>query len=185
MAKLIVDEAGWLKSVEVIQSPNFDARPDNAKIKLIVVHGISLPPGEYGGGYIQDFFCNNLDASKHDYFPGICEMEVSAHCLIERNGNIIQFVSFLQRAWHAGESCWRGESGCNDFSIGIELEGSDDQAYCNKQYLRLATLVNCLRLNYVDIGKKAITGHCDIAPGRKTDPGPAFDWDRLQRLLVD
>ena len=183
MTKLIIDETGWLQSVEVIQSPNFDARPDNTKIKLIVVHGISLPPGEYGGGHIQDFFCNNLDTSKHDYFPGICGMKVSAHCLIERSGNIIQFVSFLQRAWHAGDSSWHGEKACNNFSIGIELEGSDDQAYSDKQYQRLAELTRSLMSRYVDIGKEAITGHCDIAPGRKTDPGPAFDWARLQSLL--
>jgi len=183
MTKLIIDEAGWMQSVEVIQSPNFDARPDNTKIKLIVVHGISLPPGEYGGGYIQDFFCNRLDASRHEYFPDICEMKVSAHCLVERSGHIIQFVSFLNRAWHAGLSSWRGESLCNNFSIGIELEGTDDQAYSESQYQSLAELTDCLRSSYESIGRDAITGHCDIAPGRKTDPGPAFDWGRLERLL--
>lgn len=183
MTKLIIDEAGWLQSVELFQSPNFDARPDDTKIKLIVVHGISLPPGEYGGGHIQEFFCNRLDASKHDYFTGICEMKVSAHCLIERGGNIIQFVSFLHRAWHAGESSWRGETTCNNFSIGIELEGTDDQAYSDLQYQSLAELTGCLRSSYDNIDKDAITGHCDIAPGRKTDPGPAFDWGRLKHLL--
>jgi AmpD protein len=183
MTKLFIDDTGWLKSVEVIHSPNYDARPDNTKIKLIVVHGISLPPGEYGGDYIQKYFCNNLDSSVHDYFPTICDMKVSAHCLIERNGNIIQFVSFLDRAWHAGASEWQGEPACNDFSIGIELEGTDHEAYDHRQYQSLATLVNTLRSSYPDIGGDAVAGHCDIAPNRKSDPGPAFDWPKLQQLV--
>jgi len=184
MTKLLIDDAGWLQSTEVIRSPNFDARPDNTQIKLIVVHGISLPPGEYGGGHIQEFFCNNLDAGAHSYFESICELTVSAHCLIERSGNVIQFVSFLDRAWHAGASEWCGETACNDFSVGIELEGSDDQAYAEPQYRGLANLVAALRSRYPAIDAEAIAGHCDIAPARKTDPGPAFDWARLNRLLV-
>ncbi len=183
MRKLFIDKAGWLQSVKVVQSPNFDARPDNAKIKLIVVHGISLPPGEFGGGHIQNFFCNNLDIGAHEYFDSICEMKVSAHCLIERDGSILQFVSFLDRAWHAGESEWRGERVCNDFSIGIELEGCDDQAYTEEQYRSLADLVTCLRAEYPGIEKDAIAGHSDISPGRKTDPGEAFDWNKLGRLV--
>jgi AmpD protein len=184
MTKFLIDDAGWLQSAEVIRSPNFDARPDNARIKLIVVHGISLPPGEYGGGHIQEFFCNNLDAGVHSYFESICEMTVSAHCLIERDGNLVQFVSFLDRAWHAGESEWRGEAVCNDFSVGIELEGCDDQPYTEPQYLGLAALVSALRAKYPEIRRDAIVGHSDIAPGRKTDPGLAFDWAMLERLLT-
>ncbi len=184
MTKFIIDDAGWLQSAEVIRSPNFDARPEHAQIKLVVVHGISLPPGEYGGGHIQSFFCNNLDAVAHPYFESICSLTVSAHCLIERDGKVIQFVSFRNRAWHAGESEWCGESACNNFSVGIELEGCDDQAYDEAQYLALAKLISALRQRYPGIDSDAITGHSDIAPGRKTDPGPAFDWARLQRLLM-
>ena len=184
MTQFLIDDAGWVQSAEVIRSPNFDARPDDARIKLIVVHGISLPPGEYGGGYIQEFFCNNLDPTAHSYFESICEMTVSAHCLIERDGNLLQFVSFLDRAWHAGESEWRGETACNNYSVGIELEGSDDQAYTGAQYHRLASLVAALRARYPDIDADAIAGHSDIAPDRKTDPGPAFEWARLDRLLA-
>ncbi len=183
MTKLIIDDAGWLQSVEAIQSPNFDARPGDAKIKLIVVHGISLPPGEYGGGYIQKFFCNNLDTGVHEYLDSICAMKVSAHCLIERDGKLLQFVSFLDRAWHAGDSEWLGEQACNDFSIGIELEGCDDQAYSEDQYLSLANLIVSLRMKYPGIEKDAIIGHSEIAPDRKTDPGEAFDWKKLRRLV--
>ena len=184
MTKLHIDDAGWLQSAEVIRSPNFDARPDHAQIKLIVVHGISLPPGDYGGGHIQSFFCNNLDVAAHPYFESICELTVSAHCLIERDGNIVQFVSFRDRAWHAGESEWCGQSACNDFSVGIELEGCDDQAYDDTQYQSLASLVGALRQRYPEIDSDAIAGHSDIAPARKTDPGPAFDWARLKQLLM-
>ena len=183
MTELRIDDSGWLQSVDVFKSPNFDSRPDDVAIRLIVVHGISLPPGEFGGGHIQQFFCNNLDAGLHPYFESICAMRVSAHCLVERSGNIVQFVSFRDRAWHAGESCWRGETACNDFSVGIELEGCDDAAYTEAQYLSLGNLVRALRLAYPQIAADAITGHSDIAPGRKTDPGPAFDWARLRRGL--
>jgi len=183
MTNFLIDDAGWLQSAEVIGSPNFDARPDNAQIKLIVVHGISLPPAQYGGGYIQQFFCNNLDAAAHAYFESICEMRVSAHCLIERDGALVQFVSFLDRAWHAGVSEWRGQSACNDFSIGIELEGCDNEPYELSQYETLAALIASLRSKYRGIGADAIAGHSDIAPGRKTDPGPAFDWAKLRQLL--
>ena len=183
MTKLSIDEKGWLQAVEVIESPNFDARPDNTTIKLVVVHGISLPPREYGGGHIQQFFCNKLDAGLHPYFETISEMRVSAHALIERNGNLIQFVSFMDRAWHAGQSEWCGESACNDFSIGIELEGCDDEAYTEDQYQSLGQLVSALRARFTGIDEDAITGHSDIAPGRKTDPGPAFDWNYFKSLI--
>lgn len=185
MTNFFIDDAGWLRSVEAIRSPNFDARPDNAPIKLVVVHGISLPPAQYGGGHIQQFFCNNLDAAAHPYFETICAMQVSAHCLIERDGRPIQFVSFLDRAWHAGISEWRGEPTCNDFSVGIELEGCDDEPYEEAQYQTLAALIRALRRAYPAIDAEAIAGHSDIAPGRKTDPGQAFDWPRLHRLLLD
>ena len=183
MTNSLIDDAGWLQSAEVLPSPNFDARPERSNIKLIVVHGISLPPGEYGGGHIQKFFCNRLDVNAHDYFASICDLRVSAHCLIERDGRIVQFVSFLDRAWHAGVSEWRGESGCNDFSIGIELEGQDHEAYSEAQYQSLARLVDALRSYFPGIASDAIAGHSDIAPGRKTDPGPAFDWARLRQLI--
>ena len=184
MTTLLIDDAGWLPSEEVFRSPNFDARPEGAQIKLIVIHGISLPPGEYGGGHIQQFFCNRLDAAAHTYFETICTMKVSAHCLVERDGRLLQFVSFLDCAWHAGISEWRGESACNHFSIGIELEGCDDEAYTEEQYSSLAALVASLRLHYPQIEADAITGHSDIAPGRKTDPGPAFDWAKLRNYLA-
>ena len=178
-----IDHDGWLANVERVVSPNFDARPDDSAIRLVVIHGISLPPGKYGGPYIREFFCNRLDPRAHDYFTEICNLRVSAHCLIERDGHLVQFVSFDQRAWHAGQSEWRGETACNDFSIGIELEGSDDEAYTEAQYLSLAKLIGTLRQRYPSIDADAITGHSDIAPGRKTDPGPAFDWEKLGRLV--
>lgn len=183
MAKLSIDDAGWIQSAELIESPNYNARPGDVELKLIVVHGISLPPGEFGGGYIQNFFCNRLDANAHEYFAGIADMRVSAHCLIERDGNIIQFVSLLERAWHAGESRWQGVKDCNDFSIGIELEGCDDLEYAEAQYHSLAQLVKALRSCYPSIAEDALVGHSDIAPGRKTDPGESFDWNRLNLLL--
>ncbi|MEM7565068.1 MAG: 1,6-anhydro-N-acetylmuramyl-L-alanine amidase AmpD, partial [Pseudomonadota bacterium] len=158
-------------------------RPDNTAIKLVVVHGISLPPREYGGGHIQHFFCNRLDPDLHPYFETIHEMRVSAHALIERSGNLIQFVSFKDRAWHAGQSEWCGESACNDFSVGIELEGCDDEAYTPQQYESLSRLIRALRRNFVCIGEESLVGHSDIAPGRKTDPGPAFDWGYLRSLM--
>ena len=185
MTVLSINEAGWLQPVEVVHSPNYDARPENSKIKLVVVHGISLPPGEFGGGYIQQFFSNRLNVRAHEYFTEIAEMRVSAHCLIERSGHIIQFVSFLDCAWHAGVSNWRGEEACNRFSIGIEMEGTDELAYSDAQYFELANLIQCLRANYPDIDEDSICGHSDIAPGRKTDPGSAFDWDRLHTLMAD
>jgi len=179
MTELKIDDKGWLQAVDVVRSPNCDARPDNTQIKLVVIHGISLPPSEFGGGYIQQYFCNQLDASANDYFSSICDMQVSAHCLIERTGNITQFVSFLDRAWHAGVSSWKGEEACNDYSIGIELEGTDELSYTDPQYEQLNALLGRLISRYPTIEKDAICGHSDIAPGRKTDPGPAFDWARI------
>ncbi len=176
-------ENGWLRQAEKIISPNFEARPAGAHIELIVVHAISLPPCQYGGGYIQQFFSNRLDPSAHAYFAEIADLKVSAHCLIERCGKITQFVSFDDRAWHAGASCWGERENCNDFSIGIELEGCDDDGFEATQYAALAQLVIALRKQYPAIGEQALCGHSDIAPGRKTDPGPGFDWALLSTYL--
>ena len=176
-------ENGWLRQAEKIVSPNFEARPADAQIELIVVHAISLPPCQYGGGYIQQFFSNRLDPSAHDYFAEIADLKVSAHCLIERSGQLIQFVSFDDRAWHAGASCWGERENCNDFSIGIELEGCDDDGFESAQYVALAQLVIALRKQYPAIGEQALCGHSEIAPGRKTDPGPGFDWALLSTYL--
>jgi AmpD protein len=184
MTKLTIDTTGWLQTVEVIKSPNCDARPDKNGIKLIVIHGISLPPAEFGGGYIQDLFCNRLDPDKDEYFESIFNLKVSSHCLIERDGNLIQFVSFLDRAWHAGVSSWQGEVACNNYSIGIELEGTDYLSYTDSQYQQLYRLIRCIRLEYSTIDANALCGHSEIAPGRKTDPGAAFDWPRLKSQLA-
>ena len=185
MSDRTIDENGWLTVATQLPSPNCDARPPGSAIELVVVHGISLPPGDYGGGFVQQFFQNRLDPAGHEYFAGIAGMRVSAHCLIERDGAITQFVSFADRAWHAGESSWRGRSRCNDFSVGIELEGCDDEAYADAQYASLAQLIAALRETYPTVAADAISGHSDIAPGRKTDPGPHFDWPRLKSLISD
>jgi len=164
-----------------VRSPNHDARPAGTAISLVVVHGISLPPGEYGGDGITRLFTNRLDPRAHPYYAAIAAMKVSAHFLIRRDGELIQFVGCRERAWHAGASAWKSRERCNDFSIGIELEGADDIAYATAQYTMLARLIRVLRRTFpID----EIVGHADIAPGRKTDPGPAFDWARLRRLLA-
>ncbi|HHJ13105.1 MAG TPA: 1,6-anhydro-N-acetylmuramyl-L-alanine amidase AmpD [Gammaproteobacteria bacterium] len=178
------EEGDWLLSARRILSPNCDERPDPDDVSLIVVHGISLPPGEFGGSGIEHLFCNCLEASAHPFFAQIAHMRVSSHLLIRRGGELVQFVPFSRRAWHAGESCWQGRAACNDFSIGIELEGTDDLAYEDIQYHRLAAVVRVLRAAYPGIARENIAGHADIAPGRKTDPGPAFDWSRLRALLA-
>jgi AmpD protein len=165
-------------------SPNRDERPRGEVISLLVIHNISLPPGAFGQGHIEAFFCNHLETQRHPYFESIASLQVSAHLLIDRSGQVTQFVPFDQRAWHAGRSCFRGREGCNDFSIGIELEGTDNQPYTDAQYLALAAIVRLLKTTYPAIDAQAIKGHSDIAPGRKTDPGPAFDWPRLHQLLV-
>lgn len=173
---------GWLTDAVKIPSPNFNERPTGAAIDLIVVHAISLPPGEYHTRYIIDFFCNQLDTRLHPYFVEIGELKVSAHLLITRRGDVIQFVGFDQRAWHAGESVFHGVTNCNDFSIGIELEGDDETPFTDAQYHKLSNL--CLTLiDYYSIPRDHIAGHEDIAPGRKTDPGPCFDWSRFQALI--
>ncbi|MGF1643312.1 MAG: 1,6-anhydro-N-acetylmuramyl-L-alanine amidase AmpD [Thiotrichales bacterium] len=164
-------------------SPNHDARPDGAAPELIVVHNISLPPGEFGGEHIDALFSNCLDIHAHPYFMGLEGLEVSAHLLIRRDGFLLQYVPLNRRAWHAGRSCYAGRERCNDFSIGIELEGADTVPYTAAQYDRLAALIVQLLDAYPTLSRQRIVGHCDIAPERKTDPGPAFDWARLHHLL--
>ncbi|HEX9301021.1 MAG TPA: 1,6-anhydro-N-acetylmuramyl-L-alanine amidase AmpD [Casimicrobiaceae bacterium] len=180
-SRLAIDERGHANLARQIRSPNHDARPADTAITLIVVHGISLPPGEFGGDAILRLFTNRLDRAGHPYYATIAALRVSAHFLIRRDGALLQFVSCNDRAWHAGESSWRGRDRCNDFSIGIELEGADDVPYAPAQYPMLARLIKALRRRYPIAD---IAGHSDIAPGRKTDPGGAFDWPRLGRLLA-
>ena len=181
---MIIDpDSGWIEGVRRVPSPNCDARPPDATLDLIVVHGISLPPGEFGGPWIDRLFTNELPADAHPYFADVCKLRVSAHVLISRDGALTQYVSFNDRAWHAGESSHRGREWCNDFSVGIELEGADDIPYARAQYRALAALSGALRRTWPSLREADIVGHCDIAPGRKTDPGPAFDWARLEELL--
>ena len=174
---------GLLDEARQVASPNWDDRPDETDFDLIVVHGISLPPGEYGGPWIDALFTNSLDANAHPYFTEIQQLEVSSHLLIRRNGDIVQYVPFHKRAWHAGKSNYDNRERCNDFSIGIELEGSDEEQYENAQYEQLARIIQTLCDTYPKLNMQRIAGHCDIAPGRKTDPGPAFNWDKLYQLL--
>jgi AmpD protein len=172
-----------LRGVRQLDSPNCDERPAGCVPELIVIHGISLPPGCYGGAAIHHLFTNCLDPGEHPYFREIAGLRVSSHLLIRRDGELIQYVPFNKRAWHAGESCFNGRSACNDFSIGIELEGQDDEPYTPVQYERLAAVTQALVRTYPGLSMQAITGHSDIAPGRKTDPGPAFDWAGFRARL--
>ena len=165
-------------------SANCNPRPAETCPALIVVHGISLPPGQFGSGDIEALFTNKLDPTAHPYFAEVAHLEVSAHFLIRRTGEVVQFVSADERAWHAGVSSWCGREHCNDFSIGIELEGTDDAPYEDPQYEALAALISVLRNHYPSIRSDAIVGHSDIAPGRKTDPGPAFDWQRVRQAQL-
>ena len=165
-------------------SPNCDARPEGTAITLVVIHNISLPPGRFGGSAIAELFTNRLDSDKHPYFATVARLRVSAHFLIGREGALTQFVPCARRAWHAGASSWRGRENCNDFSVGIELEGADDVPYAAPQYLALVALIAALRRAYPSLRNAAVVGHSDIAPGRKTDPGPAFDWPKLNQLLA-
>jgi AmpD protein len=164
----------------LVESPNQDERPPGTEISLLVVHSISLPPGEYGGDAIERLFTNRLDPAAHPYFREIAELRVSSHFLIRRDGELLQFVPVERRAWHAGVSSWRGRERCNDFSIGVELEGSDDGPFEPAQYLRLAGLIQSLQ---AALPIRDIAAHSDVAPGRKTDPGPGFDWPRLFAAL--
>ncbi|MGR9114160.1 MAG: 1,6-anhydro-N-acetylmuramyl-L-alanine amidase AmpD [Gammaproteobacteria bacterium] len=174
-----------LTGVKHTFSPNFDDRSDPDDISLLVIHCISLPPNEFGADYIERLFCNTLNPDEHPYFQDIHQLKVSAHVLIRRDGEIVQFVPFDKRAWHAGPSEYRGRSRCNDFSIGIELEGTETVPFTETQYRQAADVIKCLFINYPRLSKNTITGHSDIAPGRKTDPGASFDWDKLLGLLDD
>ena len=176
-------ERGWLDSATQTLSPNFNHRPAAETVSLLVIHNISLPPGRFGTGCIEDFFCNQLDVSADPYFENIKDLQVSAHLLIARDGRITQFVNFDERAWHAGQSRFEHRSNCNDFSIGIELEGTDDQPYTDAQYQSLVECTAALMQAYPAITFDRIAGHSDIAPGRKTDPGEAFDWKRYREAL--
>jgi N-acetyl-anhydromuramoyl-L-alanine amidase len=167
--------------MRIADSPNCDERPAGVEVSLVVLHSISLPPGEYGGDGIERFFTNRLDPAAHPYYREIQGLKVSSHFLIRRDGELVQFVPVERRAWHAGASCWRGRGRCNDFSVGIELEGTDDSPFADPQYATLARLLMDLRTK---LPLRDIVGHSDIAPGRKTDPGPRFDWPRLFAALA-
>ena len=175
---------GLLTETSYHPSPNQDARPIDTAITGIVIHSISLPPGIFGDNYIDDFFLNRLDPNAHPYFINIAEVKVSAHLLIRRTGEIIQYVPFGQRAWHAGVSSWDGRERCNDFTIGIELEGSDHDKYEPAQYIQLSRVIKLLKKTIPTLSQQYLKGHDEISPGRKTDPGPYFDWDYLMQLLA-
>jgi AmpD protein len=175
-ASRALDASGWLSGARRLPSPNCDARPDGTAIELIVIHNISLPPDVFEGNAVIDLFSNRLDWDAHPYYQSIRGLKVSAHFFIRRDGSLIQFVPCTLRAWHAGQSSWQGHDRCNDFSIGIELEGSDNRPFTEAQYATLIPLIRELKQAYPI---QAVLGHSDIAPGRKTDPGPHFDWQRI------
>lgn len=174
---------GWLKGIHHTPSPNCDERPDPEDIDLLVIHSISLPPGVFGGDEVEAFFQNRLDCEAHPYFREIANLQVSSHLFIRRDGHAQQFVPLNRRAWHAGLSCFDGRGKCNDYSIGIELEGTDDATFTEAQYRTLAKLTRTIRALYPGITPERIIGHSDIAPDRKTDPGPGFEWERYRNLL--
>lgn len=178
-----LDELGWLPDARHLPSPNQDERPPGTEIDLLVIHSISLPPGQFGGPWIEQLFLNRLDPDAHPYFTAIAELRVSAHLLIRRDGALLQFVDLRRRAWHAGQSSFEGRAACNDFSIGIELEGADDVSFADAQYDRLCAATRTILDRFPAITMARITGHSDIAPERKTDPGPSFDWERYRQKL--
>lgn len=173
----------WLPEIQHTPSPNFDVRPNADDVSLLVIHNISLPPNEFGSEAVEALFQNRLDKNQHPYFAQIADLKVSAHLFIRRDGSAQQFVALNQRAWHAGVSCFAGRECCNDFSIGIELEGSDYQVFTAQQYEKLSELTRKIQAIYPAITQNRITGHSDIAPGRKTDPGPFFTWDKYLENL--
>jgi AmpD protein len=175
--------SGWIAEARRVPSPNFDKRPDGCPPSLIILHGIALPPGEFGGPWIDYLFSNTLDSTAHPYFREIQDLKVSSHLLVRRDGQFVQYVSLHDRAWHAGESCYQGRDRCNDFSIGIELEGTDDKPYDSAQYQVVSDIIVAIRRAFPACAMSPVVGHCDVAPGRKTDPGPAFDWRKLKKLL--
>ena len=174
---------GWLQQARKVSSVNCSPRPPGCDPELLVIHNISLPPGCYGGDCIERLFTNCLDWDEHPFFEEIRDIEVSAHLLIQRDGQLLQFVNLWQRAWHAGQSCYQGRENCNDFSIGVELEGTDEDPYTDAQYAILAAVTVALVDYFPTMDVSRIVGHSDIAPGRKTDPGPAFDWQRYRSEL--
>jgi len=179
----VFTDTGIVEPAVQCASPNQDARPDGSLLRLVVLHGISLPPGQFGGTAIEAFFTNTLDHGAHPYFEEIRGMQVSAHLLVRRDGSVLQFVPLTERAWHAGESSFCGRTQCNDFSLGVELEGTDEAPYEDAQYERLVEFARLAMTAWPAITPERIVGHCDIAPGRKTDPGPAFDWNRVRKAL--
>jgi AmpD protein len=176
-------ESGLMLGVRQIASPNYDSRPAGVAADLIVVHGISLPPGEFGGPWIDRLFTNSLPAETHPYFAEVVSLRVSSHVVVARDGAVTQYVAFTERAWHAGKSIYQGREACNDFSVGVELEGTDTLPYEPAQYGALAQVVAALCAAYPRLSPDRLVGHSDIAPGRKTDPGPAFDWPHARRLI--
>jgi AmpD protein len=176
-------DTGLLLGVRQVLSPHRDARPPGVQAELIVLHGISLPPGEFGGPWIDRLFCGDLPSAAHPYFATLAGARVSAHLLVGRAGAVTQYVPFQARAWHACVSSYQGRAACNDFSIGIELEGTDELPYSGEQYQATAALIAALCASYPSLSRERLVGHSDIAPGRKTDPGPAFDWRRLRQSL--
>jgi AmpD protein len=175
-----IDADGRVRHARWVPSPNADERPPGIEPDLLVIHNISLPPGDFGGPWIEQLFCNRLDPAAHPFFATLAGLRVSAHLLIRRDGRLLQFVELQRRAWHAGRSSFHGRPECNDYGIGIELEGSDEVPFEDAQYERLAQITALIRARYPRITWERITGHADIAPGRKTDPGPAFDWMRYR-----
>jgi N-acetyl-anhydromuramoyl-L-alanine amidase len=183
-ARFVIDAgSGLLEAARQVPSPNCDDRPPGVEADLIVVHGISLPPGEYGGPWIDRLFSNTLPGDGHPYFEQVAGLRVSAHLLVRRSGEIVQYVPFGRRAWHAGVSSWHGRERCNDYSIGIEVEGDDVSPYASAQYAMLARVIALLCRTYPRLSPDRLVGHSDVAPGRKTDPGPSFDWPRLRTLV--
>jgi N-acetyl-anhydromuramoyl-L-alanine amidase len=180
---MFVINAGWLNKAEHIPSPHFSMRPNANDISLLVIHNISLPAGQFGDNFISDLFIGELDCTIHPSFDDLQGMKVSAHCLIRRDGHIIQYVSFNDIAWHAGVSSFQQRPRCNDYSIGIELEGTDTLPYSAEQYRQLTALTQCLQVSFPAIIMTNIVGHCDIAPARKTDPGESFDWQYFRQCL--
>ncbi|HEY1314440.1 MAG TPA: 1,6-anhydro-N-acetylmuramyl-L-alanine amidase AmpD [Steroidobacteraceae bacterium] len=177
-------ESGLLRGARQIASPNFDSRPAGVETDLIVVHGISLPPGEFGGPWIDRLFTNTLPPQQHPYFAEVAPLRVSSHLVLDRDGKVTQYVRFTDRAWHAGKSVYKQREACNDYSVGVELEGTDTLPYAAAQYGALAEVVAALCAAYPRLSARRLVGHSDIAPGRKTDPGPAFDWPRARRLIA-
>ncbi len=176
-------DTGLISDAREVASPNCDDRPQECVPELIIVHGISLPPGQFGGPFIDQLFTNCLRSHDHEYFVQVADRKVSSHLLIRRDGELVQYVPIHRRAWHAGESCYNNRNACNDFSVGIELEGTDNSNYEEAQYLKLAEVVSALLRTYRSLSPDRIVGHADVAPGRKTDPGPQFDWSHFRRLL--